>query len=91
MNVIATIDKETYICSITHKELEQFLNLYYNKMERLKVGDAVDLGKGYKFHNDAEAALKKTREFIDSNKGIVTAIMNGISVAGFNKEMEVSL
>jgi len=81
MKVIGVVQDEVYICQLTHKEIEKFLNLYYNKMGKIKVGDDIDLGKGYDFHNDAINALKKTEEFIRGNKHIIEAITNGITVA----------
>ena len=80
MKVIGKIDADMYICAVSHTEIEKFLNLYYNKLERLKTGDEVDLGKGYNFRQETERALKTTREFIESNKEVIEAIISGISI-----------
>lgn len=77
MKVIALVESNKYICEVTHREIEKFLNLYYGKMSHLKTNDVVDLEKGYNFHNETTEALKKTRDFIDSNKNIIDSIMSG--------------
>lgn len=85
MEVIGKINSETYICEINHDEIEQFMNLYYNKMNKLNVGDEIDLGKGHDFHSDIVSALKQTRDFLKANGKIVKAITNGIMVATSDK------
>ena len=80
MKVIGKVDGDSYICQVEFRELEKFMGLYYGKMERPKVGDEVDLGKGYDFHRDTMDALKTTEEFIRSNKAIIDTIFTGISV-----------
>lgn len=82
MKVIGKIDGDTYLCQIRHGELEQFMNLYYGKMDRLQVGDAVDLSKGYDFYRETKEALDRTEQFIKSNKDVINAIITGISVMG---------
>ncbi|OHD24889.1 MAG: hypothetical protein A2Y38_16285 [Spirochaetes bacterium GWB1_59_5] len=85
MKIIAHIEDETFVCSVTKKEIEQFLNLYYNKMGKLKVGDEVDLGQGYKFHQEAIDAMKKTDAFLSANKSVMEAIFKGISIVSLEK------
>lgn len=80
MEVIGTVESGTYLCRVSHTEIEKYLNLYYNKKDRLKVGDVVNLGQGYDFLRDAEVALKKTEEFIAANKHVIETIVTGISV-----------
>ena len=81
MKIIGKGSGGTYICEVSHTEIEKFLNLYYGKMKHMKPGDDVDLGKGYQFHHDTVAALKKTDEFLQANKEVVAAITSGISIA----------
>ncbi len=81
MKVIAMGDGH-YVCTVDHTELEKYMNLYFGKMPNLKIGDVVDLGKGYSFHHDTKDALRKTEEFIKSNKQIIDAITSGISLFG---------
>lgn len=82
MLIIGKISDREYICEVTHTEIEKFMNLYYNNMKKLKVGDEVNLGKGYDFASQTKDAMKKTEDFIAGNKGIIEAILGGISVAG---------
>lgn len=70
------------MCIVSHDELEKFMNQYYGKIKLLKVGDNVDLGKGYDFASEIKSAMKATSELINKNKGVIAAIMNGITVAG---------
>ena len=81
-----------YICIITHKEIEQFLGLYYkSKMPGLKVGDEVDLGQGYNFCRDTIEALKSTQQFLEKNKSVVEAIINGINIIELQRKGEEEL
>lgn len=69
-----------------HTELEKFLALYYNKMPPLKIGNEVDLGKGYDYAGDIEKAMESTRKFIADNGKIVEAILNGLSIESRNDQ-----
>jgi hypothetical protein len=71
--------KQKYICEITHSELSKFFNIY-SDMEKLSIGDEIDLGTGYDFKSDIESALRTTKEFIRKNQKTVNAIMNGLTV-----------
>ncbi len=81
MKVIAMGDGH-YVCTVTHTELEKYLNLYYDGLKRLKIGDSVDLSKGHDFHREAKDALKKTEEFINANQKTINSILTGISLCG---------
>jgi hypothetical protein len=59
---------------------------YCGKMERVEVGEEIDLGRGYDFSADIRSAMNKTSEFIDANKKIISAITNGIMVCGLTGE-----
>ena len=78
MKVIATTTDRKVLCEIDHSELEKFLGLYYGKMDRLKIGDEVDLGRGYDYHSDTVSAFQETKKFIEANEKIITAITNGL-------------
>lgn len=71
-----------YIAEISHTELEQFLDLYYDKLGKLNVGDEVDLAKGREFYLNTMDALAKTEAFISANQKIIDTIFTGISVMG---------
>jgi hypothetical protein len=79
-------DRRKYICEVSHSEIEKFLNLYYDKLERLSAGDTVDLGTGYDFHDDIKTALETTKKFIKDNQKTVNAIMNGLTVVANKKK-----
>lgn len=55
MKIIGKTDNG-YIAEISHIELEKSADKYYGKLEKLKVGDNYDLGKGYDFRNDLRRA-----------------------------------
>ncbi len=82
MKVIGTQGgyNESYICIIEHSEIEKYLNLYYRKLPQLKVGETVDLGRGYDHAREIADAMDKTREFVKANQAVVTAIMQGMSI-----------
>jgi len=80
MEVLGKGSDDSYICKVSHTEIEKFMNLYYGKMGRLKVGESVDLGKGYDFMADTKDALRKTQAFIESNQEVIQAITSGILV-----------
>lgn len=91
MKVIGLAGSE-YIATFSHDELERFFNLYYGKMEKLRVGSEVDLGKGFNFAHQAASALRDTAEFIKSNQKVVDTILNGmnyIALAAEAKPAEV--
>jgi hypothetical protein len=73
---------DIYICEVSHSEIERFLNLYYNKLGKLKVGQEVDLAAGYEFHHKTAEALKKTQDFIKSHADVVRAITDGLLIIG---------
>jgi hypothetical protein len=80
MKVIGKVDSDTYLCQVSHREIEKFMDLYSGKRGRLEVGDAVDLSKGYDFYYATKVALEKTEEFIKANKDVIDTILTGISI-----------
>lgn len=75
-----------YICTIEHHELSKFLGLYYNKMQALKVGEVVDLGKGYDHASEIASAMKATQDLIKAHQPVVTAILNGLRIQAISNE-----
>lgn len=59
MKVIAKASESRYICEVSHEELEKFLNKYYGKLQKLSVGEEVNLGQGYDFASRIESACQK--------------------------------
>jgi len=74
MKVIGLIDSKKYLMEVNKDEIEQFMNLYYNKMENLNVGDEVNLGKGHDWYYDTKKALDATKNFFESNIKIINVI-----------------
>lgn len=80
MKVIAKIDRDKFICEVSNSEVEKFMDLYYDKMPKLEVGQIVDLGKGHDFSRTTVAALNETKSFLKSHKDVIDAITSGILV-----------
>lgn len=77
MKVIGKKNSSTYICEVKHTEIEKFLGLYYDNMEKLSVDQEIDLGEGYDFHSKTIDALNQTKNFFKSHESTVKAIANG--------------
>ena len=74
MKVIGMIDTKKYLVEIEHTEIEKFLNLYYDNMKALNVGDELDLAKGYDWYIETKNALDITRNFFKSNAKTIDAV-----------------
>ena len=80
MKIIGIKGRNEAICEIGHEELEKFLGLYYGKSEQFKVGQEIDLAKGFNHHREILSALETTRKFFEDNKSVVKAITDGIFI-----------
>ena len=83
MKVIATVEYHKYICQVDHRELEKFMNLYYTRDDKLidlKVGDEIDLSKGFDHASEIKSALNESKKFIEASSKIVAAITTGIAL-----------
>ena len=80
MEVVGLVSNKVYIVKISHTELEKFFNLYYGELEALKVGDTINLGKGYDFYHKTKEALNTTQEFINNNRKVIDTILDGINI-----------
>lgn len=90
MRVIGLVDDRTYVCVVARSEIEKYLGLYYNKrLEGIKVGSEIDLGAGYDFASQVKEAMTKTRDFVQSNQAVVTAILNGMNLENLMREAPV--
>lgn len=87
MKVIAKANESTYICEVSHTELEKFMNQYYGKLDKLSVGQTVNLGQGHDFSGRIESACKTMVEamkaFEDARK-VMTSY--AVAVASGNSE-----
>lgn len=72
--------RKRYICEVEHHEIEKFLDLFYNKLPELKVGEVVDLGRGHDYAEQIGTALGTTQKFIEANQKTITAILNGLNI-----------
>lgn len=89
MKVIAKANDSKYICEVSHEELEKFMNQYYGSLEKLSVGQEVNLGQGHNFAVRIEDACRKMSEamkaFDDARKVMTSyavVIANGNSEGG---------
>lgn len=62
MKVIGKASNDTYLCEVTHSELEKSVNLYYGNLKKLEVGSVMDLGAGYNFASQIESCFKRMEE-----------------------------
>lgn len=89
MKVIAKANDSKYICEVSHEELEKFMNQYYGNLEKLSVGQEVNLGQGHNFAVRIEDACRKMSEamkaFDDARKVMTSyavVIANGNTEGG---------
>jgi len=87
MKVIGKSSDSSYLCEIDHSEIEKYLGTFYGKTKPLRIGQEVDLGLGYDYRGEMRDALDKTKKFIESNKKIIEAIMNGLTITSINEEV----
>jgi len=86
MKVIGTAGDGKYLCEVNHTEIEKFLGTYYGNTSKLRVGQEIDLGKGYDYHKEIIEAFDKTQKFIDANKSIISAIISGLRIVGTDQQ-----
>lgn len=55
-------NKEEYIATVSHTELEKMAGKYYGNMKKLDIGDEINCGEGYDFSYE----IKKTCEAMES-------------------------
>jgi len=79
MKVLAKIQNGTFLCEVSDHELRKFMKTFGHFV--MNVGEEIDLAKGYDFASDAIDAMKKTNDFISSNKEVIRTIFEGIKIA----------
>lgn len=57
IGVAETGVKRSYVAIVTHHELEKLTDKYYGKLPELRIGEEMDLGKGYDFRGDIRGAM----------------------------------
>lgn len=80
MKIIATVRHKVYLAEVSHTELEKFLNLYYNKLKELNVGQEIDLGKGYDHFRDTQAACSAVKDVVDKGAKFISTLTEGIAM-----------
>lgn len=92
MKVIAKKDRETYICEVSHREIEKYFDRYYGRedLKNLSVDQIIDLGKGHDFFRDTKSALEETRKFFKAHESTVRAIADGFLLT-INEPEELDL
>lgn len=58
MKVIGIGANGSYLCEVRHDELEKLTDKYYGKLEKLRIGDQLNLGAGHDFRSDIKQACK---------------------------------
>lgn len=83
-------DEGEYICMITHRELEQYLGMYYSecKLEPLKPGQELDLSRAYHFAHKIEAAVSKVQDLVKNSQDVINAIMQGMNLLAIQAEAQ---
>lgn len=81
MKVIAKIKDGKFLCEVTNYEIKEFMNTFNDRNLDMRVGGEIDLSKGYDFARDAIDAMKKTNDFISSNRDVIRTIFEGIKIA----------
>jgi len=85
MKVIGTVNNNTYLCEVSHTELEKLLNLYYKKKNKLEVGETIDLGIGYDWYRDTKDALDETKRFFKNNINNINAITRAFTISDYEQ------
>jgi len=80
MKVIAKVQDGKFLCEVTSREIKEFMNIFNDGNLSMRVGQFIDLGKGYDFAEDARRAMEKTEAFISSNKQVIKSIIEGVKV-----------
>lgn len=79
--------RDSYICEVSHSEIEKFLGMYYGRKDKLNIGDEVNLGCGYDHESKINSGVKKMEDLIQSSIEITEAISQGKKlVRRMNKE-----
>jgi len=94
MKILGTTGSEAFICEVSKSELEQFYNCYYHKKHEelgyisdFKVGQNIDLGKGYNHLSEIQNALSEIKSFVKANEKIIQAISGGLNLLTKNEAL----
>ena len=62
MKVLGLVNHDVYLVQVSHTELEKVFDKYYGKLDKLRVGNELDLGAGYNFRDDIKHACGEMRD-----------------------------
>ena len=88
MQVLGVSGHNKYIVEIEHTELEKYLDLYYNNLKPLKVGDVIDLSDGHRYYHKTATALTSTQKFFKDNVENIKAITNAMLMCQTNLNIQ---
>lgn len=77
MKIVARITEDDFICEINAYELQKFMGTYYSCNHGLKVGEVVDLGKGYDHTVKIAESLSAMEKVCNDVEKITEAIRCG--------------
>ena len=75
MKIIGIQVDRTSLAVVTKVELEKSFNLYYGKMNSLKVGDEMNLGQGYDFSSEIRHACSEMTNAMKSFEAAKNTLM----------------
>jgi len=84
MKVIGIGQDGKLICEVDKTELKKYFECYYSnpaetkKIDDLKVGQSIDLGKGFDHLREIRDAFSETQKFVKSNEKVINAITSGL-------------
>jgi hypothetical protein len=83
-----TYDQE-FICTVSRSELQKFMNTYYSSTPfNLKVGDTVDLGRGYDFAQKIESSVTRVQDLVKGSQEVINTILLGLNLKAIHQQAE---
>ena len=74
MKVIGKGERDTFIGEFSQSEIQEFLNVHFRDKKDLKVGDEVDLGRGYNFAREVKRSVESINATIEGANQIAVAV-----------------
>lgn len=66
MKILASISHRKYIVEIDKDEIEKVFDKFYDKFGEIKVGDEIDLAKGYNYRGEIKSACVNMQDAMKS-------------------------
>jgi len=77
MKIVARINENDFICELNAYELQKFMGNYYSTHHGLKVGEVINLGKGYDHMVKISESLSAMEKVCNDVEKITEAIRCG--------------